>query len=183
MGAEGIWEIAIPFPQFCCEPKTSLKKSLKNNSNNCGLPEFGNHCWIWISFRNLKVCIAHMLLGNKPILNMFVSGVASSKIKKKLVWQWDQGVRQRQHDDEAGKALAPARVEWGDTWVSSLVAQTVKDLPATQETWVGESPWRRAGQPTPVFWAGESHGRRSLVGYSPWGHKESDTTERLSLHF
>ena len=42
---------------------------------------------------------------------MFVSGVASSKTKKKLVWQWDQGVRQRQHDDEAGKALAPARVK------------------------------------------------------------------------
>ena len=34
---------------------------------------------------------------------------------------------------------------------------------------------------TPVFLPGESHGERSLVGYSPWGHKESDTTERL--HF
>ena len=32
-------------------------------------------------------------------------------------------------------------------------------------------------QPTPVFLPGESHGQRSLVGYSPWGHKESDTTE------
>ena len=36
--------------------------------------------------------------------------------------------------------------------------------------------WR---QPTPVFLPGESHGRRSLVGYSPWGRKDSDTTERL----
>ena len=36
-------------------------------------------------------------------------------------------------------------------------------------------------QPTPVFLPGESHGQRSLVGYSPWGRKESDTTERL--HF
>ena len=35
-------------------------------------------------------------------------------------------------------------------------------------------------QPTPVFSPGESHGQRSLAGYSPWGHKESDTTERLS---
>ena len=34
--------------------------------------------------------------------------------------------------------------------------------------------------PTPVFLPGESHGLRSLVGYSPWGHKESDTTEELS---
>ena len=33
------------------------------------------------------------------------------------------------------------------------------------------------GRPTPVFLPGESHGQRSLVGYSPWGHRESDTTE------
>ena len=41
--------------------------------------------------------------------------------------------------------------------------------------------WRRKWQPTPVFLPGESHGQRSLVGYSPPGCKESDTTERL--HF
>ena len=40
-------------------------------------------------------------------------------------------------------------------------------------------PWRRKWQPTPVFLPGESHGQRSLVGYSPRGHKELDTTERL----
>ena len=38
---------------------------------------------------------------------------------------------------------------------------------------------RRKWQPTPVFLPGEFHGQRSLVGYSPWGRKESDTTERL----
>ena len=43
--------------------------------------------------------------------------------------------------------------------------------------WVRKIPWRRAGHPTPVFLPGESHGQRSLAGYSPWGHKESDTTE------
>ena len=43
--------------------------------------------------------------------------------------------------------------------------------------WVGKIPWRRAWQPTPVFLPGESHGQRSLAGCSPWGHKESDTTE------
>ena len=42
--------------------------------------------------------------------------------------------------------------------------------------------WRRKWQPTPVFLPGESHGRRSLVGYSPRGHKESDTTETLHFH-
>ena len=44
----------------------------------------------------------------------------------------------------------------------------------------GFQPWvrRRVWQPTPVSLPGESHGRRSLVGYSSWGHRESDTTER-----
>ena len=42
-----------------------------------------------------------------------------------------------------------------------------------------EDPWRRAWQPSPVFLTGESHGQRSLVGYSPWVRKESDTTGRL----
>ena len=43
--------------------------------------------------------------------------------------------------------------------------------------------WRRKWQPTPVFLPGKYHGRRSLVGYSPWGRRESDTTERLHFHF
>ena len=42
---------------------------------------------------------------------------------------------------------------------------------------------RRQWHPTPVLLPGESHGRRSLVGYSPWGRQESDTTERLHFHF
>ena len=53
-----------------------------------------------------------------------------------------------------------------------------------QETWVpslgGEDPLEKERQPTAVFLPGESHGQRSLVGYSPRGHKESDTTEWLS---
>ena len=39
---------------------------------------------------------------------------------------------------------------------------------------------RREWQPTPVFLPGEFHGQRSLVGYSPWDHKKSDTTKRLT---
>ena len=42
-------------------------------------------------------------------------------------------------------------------------------------------PWKRTRQPTLVFLPGEPHGQRSLVGHSPWDHKESDTTERLSM--
>ena len=74
----------------------------------------------------------------------------------------------------------------GHDLATSLVAQRVKCLPVMQETWVGRTwvrkiPWRRKCQPTPVFLPGESHGWRSLVGYSLWGRKESDTTEQL--HF
>ena len=58
----------------------------------------------------------------------------------------------------------------------SLVAQRLKCLPAMWETRVWSLGW-----PTPVFLPGESHGQRSLVGYSPQGRKESDTTEQL--HF
>ena len=46
---------------------------------------------------------------------------------------------------------------------------------------VRKIPWRRKRQPTPVFLPRKSHGQRSLVGYSPWGCKELDTTERLTL--
>ena len=71
----------------------------------------------------------------------------------------------------------------GDAW-DSLVAQKVKNLPAMRETWVpslgGEDPLEKERQPIPVFLPVESHGRRSLVGYSPRGHKESGTTS-LSL--
>ena len=44
----------------------------------------------------------------------------------------------------------------------------------------GESLWRREWQSTPVFLLGKPHGQRSLVGYSPWGHKDSDMTEQLT---
>ena len=43
--------------------------------------------------------------------------------------------------------------------------------------------WRRQWHPTPVFLPGKSHGQRSLVGCNPWGHEESDTTERLHFLF
>ena len=73
----------------------------------------------------------------------------------------------------------PLQYSW-----ASLVAQLAKNPPAMQETWVSslgrEDPLEEGMQPTPVFLPGGSHGQRSLAGYSPWGHKESDTTEQLT---
>ena len=51
------------------------------------------------------------------------------------------------------------------------------------DPWVGKILWRRKWQPTPVLLPGKSHGWRSVVSHSPWGHKESDMTERLHFHF
>ena len=70
---------------------------------------------------------------------------------------------------------------------ASLVAQMVKNMHAVQENgfypWVGNIPWRRNWQPTPVFFPGEFCGQRSLVGYSPWCLKGLHTNERLCFHF
>ena len=79
----------------------------------------------------------------------------------------------------AGEGIGyPLQYSW-----ASLVAQLVKNLSAAWErrpgfdSWVGKIPWKREWLPIPVFWPGEFYGL-----YSPWGYKESDITEWLSLH-
>ena len=64
----------------------------------------------------------------------------------------------------------PLQYSW-----ASLVAQMVNNPPTMEESWVGKIPWRRAWQPTPVFLPGESHGLRSLVGYTVHGVTKSRT--------
>ena len=68
---------------------------------------------------------------------------------------------------------------------SSLVAQTVKNpLQCWRpgfDPWIGKIPWRRTW-PLQYFCLENPHGQRNLVGYSPWGCKEMDTTEQLSTH-
>ena len=69
---------------------------------------------------------------------------------------------------------------------ASLVAQVVKNLLQCGRPgfnpWVRKIPWRSKWQPTPIFLPGDSHGQRSLVGYSPCRLKEElDTTEWLTL--
>ena len=82
----------------------------------------------------------------------------------------------RLENNTVKKSIHPSLYMW-----TSLVAQTAKHLCTMWETWVqslGQKiPWGRKWQPSPVFLPGESHGWRSLVGYSSLGHKESDMTE------
>ena len=73
----------------------------------------------------------------------------------------------------------PLQYSW-----ASLVAQMVKNLPAMQETWVRSLDWEdpleegMATHSSILAWS--PHGHRGLAGYSPWGRKELDMTERLS---
>ena len=63
-------------------------------------------------------------------------------------------------------------------WQGFPTGSVVKSLPATQKTQEARvCPWCHGWQPTPVFLPGESHGERSLAGYSPWGRTELDATE------
>ena len=68
---------------------------------------------------------------------------------------------------------------------ASLVAQMVKNPPAMQETWVQflgrEDPLEKRMATPSVFLPGESHGQRSLAGYSSWGCKELSVTEQLTF--
>ena len=61
----------------------------------------------------------------------------------------------------------------------------VKNLPVILKSrvdlWVGKIHWRREWKPSPVLMPGESHGQKTLAGYSLWGHKRLDTTEQLTL--
>ena len=72
-----------------------------------------------------------------------------------------------------------------NTFWATLVAQMIKKSPSMQETWVRslgwEDPLEKDTATHSVFLPEESHGQRSLVGYSPWGCKELVTTKGLTL--
>ena len=83
-----------------------------------------------------------------------------------------------------GLLLAPLLKVPSSQLGTFLVAQTVKRLPTVRETWVQSLGWEDLLEKgIPVFLPGKFHGQRSLVVYSPCGHKESDTTELSSVQF
>ena len=101
--------------------------------------------------------------------------------KESLSLPWEKGSRNISTDEAQVKQGTEGRTLGGDRG-ASLVAQMVKHLPAMQETQIrslgGKILWRRKWQSTLVLSPGKFHGQGSLVGYSPWGHKESYTIEQ-----
>ena len=96
---------------------------------------------------------------------------------------WPRGLQASLSITDSRSWLKPCPLRrWCHPTISSSVAHTVKNPPAMWKSWIGKIPWRRAWQPTPVFLSGESLGQRSLVGYSPWGQKESDTNGGVSIY-
>ena len=80
-------------------------------------------------------------------------------------------------EEPRGKGLASKVSKLETTeYPALLFPSKTKLLPSVYQISSG-LVWRRKWHPTPVFLPGESCGQRSLVGYCPWGHKESDTTE------
>ena len=88
-----------------------------------------------------------------------------------VIWDlWFQGVAQ--NDNETN------RMSFISSWTNQLYRMLCSVF-----LWPSLDKWRRQWHPTPVLLPGKSHGRRSLVGCSPWGGEESDTTEQLHFHF
>ena len=77
--------------------------------------------------------------------------------------------------------ISPFLSIWLPRWLSGKESSCQRSI-CKFDPWVGKIPWSRKWQPIPVFLSGKSHGQRSMTGYSPWGYKELDTTERLGTH-
>ena len=75
--------------------------------------------------------------------------------------------------------IAMYNEQWASWWLSGkrTCLQRRRRKRYGFKSWIGKIPWRRAWKSMSVFLPGESHRQRSLGGYSPWGHKESDTIE------
>ena len=80
--------------------------------------------------------------------------------------------------------IAMYNEQWASWWLSGkrTCLQRRRRKRYGFKSWIGKIPWRRAWQPTPVSQPGEFHGQRSLAGYSPCGHKESDMIKHSTNH-
>ena len=139
------------------------------------------------SFSNFQICntvlltIITMLYITSPENNLklvVASNDESFGEECKLPPQTDRG---HQPQWPTGKELKQKnRGLTGGTCDKESTCQCRRHKRREFHPWVGKIPWRRKWQLTPVFLSGKFHVQRSLVGDSPWSHKQSDTTERRS---
>ena len=87
-----------------------------------------------------------------------------------------------QHAAAGPQSLHRTKAVFSVPWWLSNKESTCQCRRYRFNPWIGKISWGRKWQPTPVFLPGRSHGQRSLAGYSPWGHKESDKSHPLSMH-
>ena len=115
------------------------------------------------------------------------------KTRRYVINGWKETKAWLDRTKEKKRMRLRAKIKAGRTYPDAL--EYTESLNSENDPWPsGEAVWsslevsrmfmrRRWWQPTPVLLPGKSHGRRSLVGCSPWGREESDTTERLHFQF
>ena len=149
-------------------------------------------CWDWADIF-LVIRLGLCIWGRKTtekyyvhhiLLSTFIT-VTVTEIADSITW-----LRLCMFASSTGCSCTSVIRELCSVFWASLVAQLVKNLPAMQETRVHflgrEDPLKRRRQSTPVFLPEESHGQRSLAGYSPWGHNSrtrlSDWTTTTTVY-
>ena len=126
-------------------------------------------CWWWIKAVGDQSCTLGTL---SSVLERIARGRNNSEAKRIVQWRSEVGCSWWENEMEAMMGIKNLEENRGFP-----VGSVVKNPPAVQETWVQflvrKIRGRRAWQLIPVFLSGKSQGQRSLVGYGPWGHKES----------
>ena len=72
---------------------------------------------------------------------------------------------------------------WKNSQTDKADVSVLHKVTKRKTVYIPSGIWRKQWHPTPVLVPGKSYGQRSVVGYSPWGHKKLDMTERLHFHF
>ena len=145
-------------------------------------------CWIFKIDEHLDLTVWFStvgLIGDTGIVTFFVSSFSALSLPMSFsLWLFSSSHERQSVSLALILDFEPHYLFWlkdhRKEIRASLIAQLIKNPPATQETqfssWVGKIYWRRERLPTPVFWPGEFCGL-----YSLWGCKESDTTEQPAL--
>ena len=185
------WVSDYGFSATTSSPQTSLLPSAIQW--DCGSSTASSSFWLhgWVL---CFVC---------PLLQRIISLGQEDPMEKEMATHFSALAWKIPWTEEPGIPLQSMGLQRvGHDWASSLSFQRIKsgirktmgcpgDLDSKEsacqcrrpgfDPWVGKLPWRREWLPIPVFLPGESHGQKSLAGYSSRGHKESDMTEQPTL--